>query len=238
MVLEPHGINNIVGRAFSNPSLIPDREKELFFQNFLISMITKLPLLMLSSLMLTGGLQAQTAKPQHTFAIGDTDFMIDGKPIIIRCGEIHSARVPREYWRNRLQSMHAMGLNTVCAYLFWNFHEFKKGSYNWKGQADVAEFCKIAQEEGLWVVLRPGPYACAEWDGGGIPWWLLKNPNIKLRTQDPEFLKAATEWFKEVGRVLGPMQVTHGGPILMAQVETNMAPSARTRSIWAKCDRR
>ena len=182
-------------------------------------MITKLPLLMLSSLMLTGGLQAQTAKPQHTFAIGDTDFMIDGKPIIIRCGEIHSARVPREYWRNRLQSMHAMGLNTVCAYLFWNFHEFKKGSYNWEGQADVAEFCKIAQEEGLWVVLRPGPYACAEWDGGGIPWWLLKNPNIKLRTQDPEFLKAATEWFKEVGRVLGPMQVTHGGPILMAQVE-------------------
>ena len=182
-------------------------------------MITKLPLALFSGLMLAGGLQAQTPKPQHTFSIGEKDFLIDGKPIIIRCGEIHSARVPREYWRNRLQSMHAMGLNTACAYLFWNFHEFKKGSYHWEGQADVAEFCKIAQEEGMWVVLRPGPYACAEWDGGGMPWWLLKNPDIKLRTQDPEFIKAATDWFKEVGRVLGPLQITRGGPILMAQVE-------------------
>ncbi len=176
-------------------------------------------LIALSALALAGSLPAQMAKPQHTFVIGQTDFLIDGKPIVIRCGEIHSARVPREYWRNRLQSMHAMGLNTVCAYLFWNFHEFKKGSYHWEGQADAAEFCKIAQEEGLWVILRPGPYACAEWDGGGIPWWLLKNPDIKLRTQDPDFISAAVDWFKEVGRMLGPMQVTHGGPILMAQVE-------------------
>jgi beta-galactosidase len=182
-------------------------------------MFKNLSLFAVSALACMLSLSAQTAKPQHTFAIGKTDFLIDGKPIIIRCGEIHSARVPREYWRNRLQSMHAMGLNTACAYLFWNFHEFKKGRYNWEGQADVAEFCKIAQEEGMWVVLRPGPYACAEWDGGGMPWWLLKNPDIKLRTQDPEFLKAATEWFKEVGRVLGPMQITRGGPILMAQVE-------------------
>jgi beta-galactosidase len=155
----------------------------------------------------------------HTFAIGDKDFMLDGKPIVIRCGEMHFARVPREYWRHRLQLVKALGMNSVCAYLFWNFHEFEPGKYNWSDQADVAEFCRMAQQEGLWVVLRPGPYVCAEWDGGGLPWWLLKNPKIRLRSQDPDFIAAATAWFKEVGRVLGPLQITKGGPIIMAQVE-------------------
>jgi beta-galactosidase len=178
-----------------------------------------LRLLLLCGLTAASTVHAQTAKPAHTFSIGDKDFIIDGKPTIIRCGEIHSARVPREYWRHRLQAMRAMGMNTVCAYLFWNFHEFKQGTYDWSGQADVAEFCRIAQEENLWVILRPGPYACAEWDGGGLPWWLLKKPDIQLRSQDPDFLKAATAWLKDVGRELGPLQVTRGGPILMAQVE-------------------
>jgi beta-galactosidase len=160
-----------------------------------------------------------TSAPKHTFAIGEKDFLLDGKPLQIRCGEIHFARVPREYWRNRLETLKAMGLNAVCAYLFWNFHEFEKGKFDWSEQRDVAEFCRIAQEVGLWVVLRPGPYACAEWDGGGLPWWLLKNPDIRMRSQDPEFLSAATKWLKEVGRVLGPLQITHGGPILMVQAE-------------------
>ncbi len=135
-----------------------------------------------------------TAFSAQTFAIGEKDFLLDGKPLEIRCGEIHFARVPREYWRHRLQLCRAMGLNTVCAYLFWNYHEWEPGKYNWSGQADVAEFCRIAQQEGLWVILRPGPYACAEWDGGGMPWWLLKDPNIRLRSQDPEFLAAAAAW--------------------------------------------
>jgi beta-galactosidase len=173
----------------------------------------------IAALLMTTELPAQPVPAHHTFAIGDRDFLLDGKPLEIRCGEIHFARVPREYWRNRLQSIKAMGLNAVCAYLFWNYHEFEKGKYDWAGQADAAEFCRIAQEEGLWVVLRPGPYACAEWDGGGLPWWLLKNPKIKLRTQDPEFVAASAAWLKEVGRVLAPLQVTHGGPILMVQAE-------------------
>ncbi len=112
-----------------------------------------------------------------------------------------------------------MGLNAVCAYLFWNFHEWTQGEYDWSGPADAAEFCRIAQEEGLWVVLRPGPYACAEWEGGGLPWWLLKQPDIKLRTRDEAFMAATRGWLKEVGRVLGPQQVTHGGPIVLVQVE-------------------
>ncbi len=157
--------------------------------------------------------------PQHQFSIAEKDFQLDGGAFQIRCGEIHFARVPREYWRQRLQMCRAMGLNTVCAYLFWNFHEWEQGKYDWTGQADAAEFCRIAQEEGLWVILRPGPYACAEWEGGGLPWWLLKNPAIKLRSQDPDYLKPASAWLKEVGRVLGPLQVSKGGPILMVQVE-------------------
>ena len=155
----------------------------------------------------------------HRFAIGERDFLLDGQRLQIRCGEIHFARVPREYWGHRLRLCKAMGLNTVCAYLFWNYHEWDQGHFDWSGQADAAEFCRLAQQEGLWVILRPGPYACAEWEGGGLPWWLLKHENIRMRSRDPDFLAAGRTWLKEVGRVLGPMQVTRGGPILMVQVE-------------------
>jgi beta-galactosidase len=164
---------------------------------------------------------AEPAAPSspHRFEIGENDFLLDGAPLQIRCGEVHSVRVPREYWRHRLRMVKAMGLNTVCAYLFWNFHEPRPGEFNWKDQADVAAFCRAAQEEGLWVILRPGPYACAEWEMGGLPWWLLKHEDIRLRTRDPRYMDAAKRYLKEVGRVLGPLQVTKGGPILLVQVE-------------------
>jgi beta-galactosidase len=167
------------------------------------------------------GLWASRASGQatHTFAIGDEDFLLDGQRLQIRCGELHFARVPREYWGHRLKLCKAMGLNTVCAYLFWNYHEWEQGKYNWSGQADAAEFCRLAQKEGLWVILRPGPYACAEWEMGGLPWWLLKKDGIQLRSRDRDFMAASRAWLKEVGWVLGPMQITKGGPILMVQVE-------------------
>lgn len=155
----------------------------------------------------------------HRFEIGANDFLLDGKPLQIRCGELHAPRVPQEYWQHRLRMVKAMGLNTVCAYLFWNMHEPRPGEFNWSGQADAAAFCRAAQAEGLWVILRPGPYACAEWEMGGLPWWLLKHDDIKLRSRDPRFLEAARRYLLEVGRVLGPLQVTQGGPILMVQVE-------------------
>ncbi len=162
---------------------------------------------------------AASTPARHTFTIGTNDFLLDGQRFQIRCGEVHAARVPREYWQHRLRMARAMGLNTVCAYLFWNMHEPRPGEFNWSGQADVAEFCRIAQQEGLWVILRPGPYACAEWEMGGFPWWLLKTDDIKLRTRDPHYLEPAKRYVKEVGRVLGPLQITKGGPILMVQVE-------------------
>ena len=159
--------------------------------------------------------------PAHTFEISmEKDaFLLDGKPFVIRCGEVHYARIPREYWRHRLKMLRAMGCNAVGCYMFWNFHERAPGTYYWQRQADAAAFCRMAQEEGLWVILRPGPYACAEWEGGGAPWWLLKDDKISMRSSDPKWLEPAKKWLAEVGRVLGPLQITKGGPILMVQVE-------------------
>ena len=180
-------------------------------------MKTRLFALLAAAALLAPRLSAQL--PVHSFAIGTNDFLLDGQRLQIRCGEIHAARVPREYWRQRLHLAKAMGLNTVCAYLFWNLHEPKPGQFVWTGQADDAEFCQIAKEEGLWVILRPGPYSCAEWEMGGTPWWLLKNDGIKLRSRDPRYINAVKSYLKEVGRVLGGQQITHGGPILMVQAE-------------------
>lgn len=154
-----------------------------------------------------------------TFSIGTNDFLLDGKPFLIRCGEMHFARIPREYWQHRLRMARAMGLNTVCAYLFWNVHEPKPGQFYFRDDADVADFCKLAQAEGLKVILRPGPYSCAEWDFGGFPYWLLKIPDIKLRTQDPRYLAACQKYLQAVGKQLAPLQITRGGPIIMVQVE-------------------
>ncbi len=156
---------------------------------------------------------------RQSFVIGDDDFLIDGKPIVIRCGEMHFARIPREYWRHRLQMARAMGLNAVCVYLFWNFQEPQPGQFNWSDRADAAAFCRLAQEEGLWVILRPGPYACAEWDFGGLPWWLLQTSDIRIRSRDPRYLEASKRYLLEVGGQLAPLQVTRGGPILMVQIE-------------------
>jgi beta-galactosidase len=178
--------------------------------------------------------QSPGGKPSHTFAIGPENFELDGQKFVIRCGEMHFARIPREYWQHRLKMAKAMGLNTVCAYLFWNYHEWEEGKFDWSGWRDAAEFCRLAQQEGLWVIVRPGPYACAEWEMGGLPWWLVKNDNIKLRTQDPKFLEPATRYLKEVARVLSPMQITHGGPILMVQVENEYGSFGRDADYMGK----
>ena len=156
---------------------------------------------------------------EHTFAVGEGEFLLDGKPFVVRCGEMHFARVPKAYWGHRLKMVRACGFNAVCAYLFWNYHEMEEGRIDFTGDRDIAEFCRLAQAEGLWVILRPGPYTCAEWDLGGHPWWLLARDGIHLRSTDPKYLEPAKRYLAAVGRELAPLQVTKGGPILMVQAE-------------------
>ncbi|SDG02768.1 beta-galactosidase [Mucilaginibacter sp. P25] len=162
-------------------------------------------------------LQAQNAK--HTFALGDTTFLLDGKPLQIISGEMHYTRVPREAWRQRMKMAKAMGLNTIGTYVFWNVHEPQKGHYDFTGNHDIAEFVKIAKEEGLWVILRPSPYVCAEWEFGGYPYWLEKEQGLVVRSKEPKYLEAYKRYLTQVGKQLSPLLVNHGGNILMVQIE-------------------
>ncbi len=179
----------------------------------------KLIILLLGGIFSALSLLAAPITGKHTFSVGEKSFLLDDKPFVIRCAEMHFARIPRELWRHRIQMVKSCGFNAVCAYMFWNIHERVRGEYDFSGQNDVAEFCRVAQEEGMWVVLRPGPYTCAEWEFGGLPWWLMKEDGIRLRTSDERYLVPACEYLYEVGKVLKNSQITHGGNILMVQVE-------------------
>jgi beta-galactosidase len=154
-----------------------------------------------------------------TVKIVGPQFVLDGKPLQIISGEMHYPRVPREYWRDRMKKARAMGLNTIATYIFWNLHEPRPGVFDFSGQNDVAAFIRTAQEEGLYVLLRPGPYVCSEWDLGGLPAWLLADPNIVLRSTDPKFIAPSENFLKRLGQELAPLQATRGGPIIGVQVE-------------------
>jgi beta-galactosidase len=162
----------------------------------------------------------------HTFGCQGERFLLDGKPFQIISGEMHYARVPRPYWRDRLRKMHALGLNTLCTYVFWNLHEPRPGRFDFGGDLDVAAYLRTAQEEGLWVILRPGPYVCSEWDFGGLPAWLLAR-RAKVRTTDPVFLTTAGMYLKRLGEELGPLEIGRGGPVIMTQVENEYGSFGR-----------
>ena len=164
----------------------------------------------------TDGL-AQQGK--HTFALGDSAFLLDNKPFVIISGEMHYPRIPREAWRARMKMAKAMGLNTIGTYVFWNVHEPLQGKYDFSGNNDIAEFVKVAKEEGLWVILRPSPYVCAEWEFGGYPYWLQNIAGLEVRSKEPQYLEAYRNYLMAVGKQLAPLQVNRGGNILMVQVE-------------------
>jgi len=176
-------------------------------------------LLILIMLALMFSTQGCKQKPKHTFVISNNNFLLDGKPIKFFSGEVHPSRIPKEYWQDRLQMIRAMGMNAISIYMFWNVHEPYQGNYNFCGEADIAEFIRLAQEEGLWVMLRPSPYVCAEWEFGGYPWWLLKEDSLKVRSKDPRFIRAYRNYVMELGKYLAPLQVQNGGPIIMVQIE-------------------
>jgi len=164
---------------------------------------------------------AQAPANAHSFAVAGDHFELDGKPLRVLSGEIHYARVPREYWRQRIRMARAMGLNTIATYVFWNVHEPKPGVYDFSGNNDLVAFIRTAQEEHMHVLLRAGPYSCAEWEFGGFPAWLLADPNMKtaLRTNDPAFMVPVERWMNRLAREVGPLQVGLGGPILAVQIE-------------------
>lgn len=171
---------------------------------------------------LCAGAHAQTKNVavKHTFKIADGNFLLDGKPIQLHSGEMHYARIPQPYWRHRLKMMKAMGLNAVATYVFWNHHEVAPGVWDFKTEnRNIAEYIKIAQEEGLFVILRPGPYVCAEWEFGGYPWFISKTPSMVIRGYNEQFLAATKAYFAQLyGQVKG-LLVKNGGPIIMVQGE-------------------
>ncbi|HWI92550.1 MAG TPA: beta-galactosidase family protein [Flavisolibacter sp.] len=159
------------------------------------------------------------AQTKHTFILSDSVFVLDGKPFQIISGEMHYPRIPREAWRDRMRKAKAMGLNTIGTYVFWNVHEPQQGHYDFSGNSDIAEFVKIAKEEGLWVILRPSPYVCAEWEFGGYPYWLQNIKGLQVRSKEPQYLKAYRNYIMQIGKQLAPLQINHGGNVLMVQIE-------------------
>jgi beta-galactosidase len=146
-----------------------------------------------------------SAESKTRLTAGQREFLLDGRSFQILSGEMHYPRIPREYWRDRLRKARAMGLNTISTYVFWNLHEPSPGRFDFTGQKDVASFVRLAAEEGLHVIVRPGPYVCAEWDLGGYPAWLLADDALVLRSTDRRFTKAADRWLDRLGRELAPV---------------------------------
>ena len=156
---------------------------------------------------------------QSLTADGD-EFALDGRPFRILSGSIHYFRVVPIHWSDRLAKLKAMGLNTVQTYVAWNFHESTPGRFDFTtGMRDVGRFVRAAHSLGLHVIVRPGPYICAEWEHGGLPAWLLRDKTMKLRSMHPGFIAALDRYFEALMKILAPLQRVNGGPIIAFQAE-------------------
>lgn len=157
-------------------------------------------------------------KPE-SFEFGNKTFLLNGKPFVVKAAEVHYPRIPRPYWEQRIKMCKALGMNTLCVIVFWNIHEQRMDEFDFTGNNDLRAFIKLAQKNGMKVILRPGPYICAEWEMGGLPWWLLKKKDIRLREQDPFFIERLTKFEQKVAQQVGDLTIEKGGPIIMVQVE-------------------
>ncbi|KMK51825.1 beta-galactosidase [[Actinobacillus] muris] len=153
------------------------------------------------------------------FQIGQSDFLLHGKPFKIMSGAVHYFRIVPEYWYRTLFNLKAMGCNTVETYVPWNLHQPQPDRFYFDKRADLVKFLQTAQDLGLYVILRPSPYICAEWEFGGLPAWLLNIPNIRLRQSCPIFLEQVSHYFAGLLPLVAPYQITRGGHILMMQIE-------------------
>lgn len=178
---------------------------------------------------------AQKQRTRHTFTLGPDEFMLDGSPFQIISGELHPSRIPSNYWRHRVQMAKAMGCNTISVYIMWNYHELQEGVFDFEtGSRNLGEFFKIVQEEEMWLIIRPGPYVCAEWELGGIPPYLLRIPDIKLRCMDPRYMAAAERYISKLAEVIKPYLVTNGGPALLLQIENEYGSYGNDRNYMAR----
>lgn len=161
----------------------------------------------------------------HRFELGARQFLLDGKPLQIRSGEMHPARIPAEYWQHRIRMAKAMGLNTIAVYVMWNALESEPGVFDLKsGSRDFVRFIQLCQQEGMWVYLRPGPYVCAEWDFGGLPPYLLREADIRVRSKDDaHYMHAVRRYLDTIAPLIKPLMVSQGGPVLMLQIENEYA---------------
>ncbi|RDS81087.1 beta-galactosidase [Dyella monticola] len=175
------------------------------------------------------------------FELGRREFLLDGAPFQIRSGEMHPARIPAEYWQHRIRMAKAMGLNTIAVCLMWNYFESEPGEFDFTTERrDFVRFIHLCQQEGMWVYLRPGPYVCAEWDLGGLPAYLLRDPSIRVRTKDDaRYMAAVQRYMSAVGPKLAPLMASQGGPVLMVQIENEYASFGhdldyllRLRTMW------
>ncbi len=153
------------------------------------------------------------------FTFKGKDFYLDGKPFTVLSGAMHYWRIVPEYWEDRLKKLKACGFNTVETYIAWNLHERKEGEFDFSGNLDVVRYIETAEKVGLKVIIRPGPYICAEFDFGGLPSWLLAYPNISLRCNDEKYLAKVRPYYKELITRIAPHQCTKGGGIIMVQIE-------------------
>lgn len=190
--------------------------------------------LLLSIGAMTGFQSCAPKAESGTFEAGKGSFLLNGEPFVVKAAELHYPRIPRAYWEHRIKQCKALGMNTICLYVFWNFHEEKPGEFDFTGQKDLAEFCRLCQKNDMYVILRPGPYVCAEWEMGGLPWWLLKKKDIRLREDDPYFLERVSIFEKEVANQVAGLTIQKGGPIIMVQVENEYGSYGESKEYVAK----
>lgn len=182
---------------------------------------------------------AAPAAPRR-FQFDSTRFLLDGRPFTMISGEMQPARIPHQYWTHRIRMAKAMGCNTIACYVFWSFHEPAEARFDFTSpERDIARFLHACAAEGLPVILRPGPYCCAEWDFGALPPYLLRIPDIKIRCLDPRYMAAAGRYLRALARVIKPLMWHQGGPVLMVQIENeygsygnDRAYLERLRQIW------
>ena len=165
----------------------------------------------------------------QSFEIKEGQFLLNGKPLRIYGGEMHYARIPREYWQQRIQMAKAMGCNALSIYVMWNYQETAPGVWDWTSDNhNLRAFIEMAKAEGMYIILRPGPYVCAEWDFGGLPYWMV---DMKVRTDDPAFLDSCRTYLTQVHKQVDGLFVEQGGNILMTQVENEFGSFAFTMQI-------